>query len=506
VDLESQSLHNALRMVILTDYIRKADLPKTNEDLRPLKRIGVIPIFEKLRRNRLGIRLGVLSGSLVILPAGSIELFRQIAQDHAIDYKRINFVPLACDNEYVTVGVSGTVQSGVVKTVTSLFNQGGITVLVGTKSLLGEGWDAPSVNSLILASFVGSYMLSNQMRGRAIRTQDGNPDKTSNIWHLVCVEDGAGEGSDDYAMITRRFRSYAGISFKDTAITNGLERLAIGKPPYSNHEMKVMNQQMAAYATDRAGMRRRWIEAFGADETAQMVEELQTPNEFLPSRLIFTKTIKALLFEGFLAAVYVFSLFYYQSDSDTDTKFVVLFFCAAFGLSALAALPFCIKALYLFIRYGPIALSMRQIGRALLDSLVYTGDIKTPKHKMGVSVKNLEGGYVSCSLSGATTYEKSLFLDALQEILNPIENPRYILMRTSVLWGLLRKDYHAVPALLGKRRETADFFTARWKKYLGTSHLIYSRSIEGRRTLLKARNTSMSSSFQKRSQRRNSWK
>ena len=31
-----------------------------------------------------------------------------------------------------------------------------IKVIIGTKSLLGEGWDAPCVNSLILASFVGS--------------------------------------------------------------------------------------------------------------------------------------------------------------------------------------------------------------------------------------------------------------------------------------------------------------------------------------------------------------
>ena len=32
------------------------------------------------------------------------------------------------------------------------------TPLVGTQALLGEGWDAPSVNTLVLASYVGSYM------------------------------------------------------------------------------------------------------------------------------------------------------------------------------------------------------------------------------------------------------------------------------------------------------------------------------------------------------------
>ena len=31
-------------------------------------------------------------------------------------------------------------------------------------------------------------MLSNQMRGRAIRIWSGHPEKTSNIWHLVAVQ------------------------------------------------------------------------------------------------------------------------------------------------------------------------------------------------------------------------------------------------------------------------------------------------------------------------------
>ena len=71
--------------------------------------------------------------------------------------------------------------------VTDIFSKGYMQVLIGTKSLLGEGWDSPCINSLILASFVGSFMLSNQMRGRAIRVMKEHPEKTSNIWHLVCL-------------------------------------------------------------------------------------------------------------------------------------------------------------------------------------------------------------------------------------------------------------------------------------------------------------------------------
>ena len=72
--------------------------------------------------------------------------------------------------------------------VSKLFEDGEINVLVGTQALLGEGWDSPCINSLILASYVGSFMLSNQMRGRAIRIDKNNHSKTANIWHLVTIE------------------------------------------------------------------------------------------------------------------------------------------------------------------------------------------------------------------------------------------------------------------------------------------------------------------------------
>lgn len=71
--------------------------------------------------------------------------------------------------------------------LTEMFEKGFINILIGTKSLLGEGWDSPCINSLILASFVGSFMLSNQMRGRAIRVDRNNSHKVLNIWHLVTV-------------------------------------------------------------------------------------------------------------------------------------------------------------------------------------------------------------------------------------------------------------------------------------------------------------------------------
>ena len=127
------------------------------------------------------------------------------------------------------------------------FEAGWIQVLVGTKSLLGEGWDAPCVNALILASCVGSDVLGNQMRGRAIRTFEKNPDKVSNIWHLVCLPGAeerkekqlagvpAPELSEDFHTLERRMDGILGLSYDGSTIENGTERLTIINPVSYTH-------------------------------------------------------------------------------------------------------------------------------------------------------------------------------------------------------------------------------------------------------------------------------
>ncbi|NIP34359.1 MAG: hypothetical protein GWN18_05385, partial [Thermoplasmata archaeon] len=56
---------------------------------------------------------------------------------------------------------------------------------------------------------------------------------------------------------------------------------------------------------------------------------------------------------------------------------------------------------------------------------------------------------------GATYYETVQYLDALQQILDPIQNPRYIMVRKSSVGPFSRRDYHAVPAILGAKRSFA---------------------------------------------------
>jgi len=509
VRLETETVGPELRMVVLTDFIRRADFPTDEADLKPVKRLGVVPIFEQIRRSQADVvRLGILSGTLTVIPSQSCEALQACAPELGLNPTDIGFRPLPHDPRFCEVTIPGADKHKMVSLVTRLFNRGGITVLVGTTSLLGEGWDAPSVNSLILASFVGSYMLSNQMRGRAIRTQEGNPSKTANIWHLVCQEEDAKEFNEDMETLARRFKSFAGVSFAGDRIESGLDRLELGEPPYPKKRMEHINAAMMQRARERERLITDWEQALGSDQMRRMMDQLAAPPSVLPQSLVFRNTILAVLWQAWTWGTTTFAFLMRStehSDRTMTLKAFLLLTAIFAAIAALAALPKCLKALWLFLWHGSVASSMRQVGKAIVRSMAQAEVIETSPWQLKVVTHREEYGFVSCSLKGATTRELSIFLEALQEVLGPIQNPRYVLVRKTPLGWLMRKDYHTVPTVLGKNKESAEYFRKMWARYVGPTHLVYTRTPEGRSFLLKVRAHSMAGSFQRRAERLRSW-
>lgn len=505
---ENESLRENLRMVILTDYIRQAFMPQTPDDQPILNKIGVVPIFEAIRREGLDrSRIGVLSGSLVIIPSKSESKFRECAMALGIDSNEMALKPLIHDSEFLRVRVKDSEKHKLVRAVTDLFTIGAVNILIGTKSLLGEGWDAPSINSLVLASFVGSYMLSNQMRGRAIRSERGNPDKTANIWHLVCIEPESRLAGEDFDTMLRRFKAFVGVSSVEPVIENGFARLDVGKPPFEKDELKAYNQRMFALAKDRDAIRRSWDEALRrGEEGVRLVEDIQAEKVYLPRGFVFSNTISALFWQGLFLAGYIISE-YAEGMAPPTWEAFLFTLLVLFIICLIIMAPTTFKAIYLFIKHGPVKNSLEQIGTAVLKTLCHIGEIRTEYKEMRVVIEEGEYGLVFCRIDGGNAREKSLFLQALQELLNPIENPRYLLVRKSMWWNrFTRKDYHSVPSIIGAKKEYAEYFADQWSKRVGRMNLIYTRTRDGRIELIRARNKSLSATFRPRSERLTRWK
>ena len=74
ISYEQQQLHDDMRLVILADYIYKDDL----YDARGQHRLGVIPIFTYIKQKlSTHCKLGVLTGSVVIIPTDAVPLLEQ---------------------------------------------------------------------------------------------------------------------------------------------------------------------------------------------------------------------------------------------------------------------------------------------------------------------------------------------------------------------------------------------------------------------------------------------
>ncbi|WP_068081526.1 DEAD/DEAH box helicase family protein [Polycladidibacter stylochi] len=526
---EARELGDELRLVVLSDYIRSEELPKSINDIKPLSKLGVLPIFEHLRRAKIpNIKLGVLTGSVIILPAEAAKVFQRVAFANNIDARYFHFAPLPHDKNFVQLQINGEHKQKIVYLITEVFNQGAISVLVGTQALLGEGWDAPTINSLILASNVGSYMLSNQMRGRAIRIDPQRPKKTANIWHLASLdienleeklssyarggdqrqrafdqfEDIQQDLGEDLRMIQRRFKAFVGVTYDyPLQIESGFKRLGLGQTKWTEAGVWQLNQKTLKSAHARERLHHIWNDALQGSSPKPEMQEYTAANN-APSGFTLYETIKYTLFGALLMGAFVLLQTPRVAAMGVELVWLIM---VSLGLIAFYSVPKAYKAIKLLVCNGTLEKSLQQVGWALLETLEHMGHIKTGRHNLRLQAHQNRMGIVYCRLDGATDAERRLFLEAMQEVLGPTGNPRYLLERHSKLWGFNRKDYHPVPAIIGQTKKNAQYFAKKWNRYVGKSNLVYTRTLEGRLALLRARASSFATAFQKKTERMSIW-
>lgn len=493
--LEYENLGSELRLLILTDYIKKEYLAAVGNPEKDVNELGVIPIFETVRRTFSGacseknttsggeritsgdLRIGVLCGTIVIIPDSAKEVFGDILDKEGIK----GTMKECCDGAYYQVTVSGS-ENTVASLVTRLFNEGHIRVLIGTKSLLGEGWDSPCINSLILASFVGSFMLSNQMRGRAIRTQKGNPDKVSNIWHLICMEpEQTLTESTDFTTLKRRFEGFLGVHYEKDVIENRLERLSYIKPPFTAKLLEKTNGQMEALAADREGLRRRWENALAPLTNMEVAVEAGADKDYFKiGKLFFMALLKGSFWALLLILVCALGLL---SAFPGETTGILRGLCKVLcgGISF-----FCVvKAARQFMRMRVFASPenyMKAIGTCVYKALKQSGDIVSPQTCVGVDRSETVMSYIY--LKGGSEREKDVFAQCIYEFFGTVEKQRYLLKAKGSVPRLCK--YYCVPEMFGKKKEDAQTFHALIKKYIGNYELIYTKSETGREELFSA--------------------
>jgi len=394
------------------------------------------------------------------------------------------------------VTATGRAAERLVSLVTRLFEGGTIKLLVGTQSLLGEGWDAPSINSLVIASNVGSFMLSNQIRGRALRRDPDTPGKVANIWHLATVADGSslvGPGErlgPDIALLARRFGVFEGLSSDEEKIESGIARL--GLPISSDQEsIDQHNRSTLAAAGQRDRVGERWQHALvGKTDWPKMRRELRVRKT--PASLLLGDTLENMMILAVGGGIESAGWALFRSAPETAVGGAVMLLG---GLTLLYAAPRLLKSAWLYVRYGTLERSLEQVCRVVIEALDWADLLQTAPDGIAIESYRRLDGRAELTIVGGTREDERLIMRSVAELLSPIENPRFLLQRRSWLFGRRQVDWHAVPQALGQRREWAEVLAARWRSRIGRGELTETRTIEGRKTLLKARVHSLSGAF-----------
>ena len=482
---EEKNLGDELRLLVLTDFIKRDDVKFLGED-KQFDSVSIISVFETLRKN-CSVKIGALSGGLVILPDGCAESLKKSGASFTMK-------PLGAEG-YSEFMFSGGNRNKV-NYVGKLFENGEIKALVGTKSLLGEVWDAPCVNALILASFVGSFMLSNQMRGRAIRVDKNNPQKTANIWHLVTVPPsetetsafGKGEAaSPDFETLERRFLCFAAPDYFGEKIRSGIDRLGTVCPPYKEEDIKRINADMCSRSRDRDELKYAWDASLLVSTELRHTSEVPADRKF-PAFTLYDVTLSLLLiilisagtislFSGLMLSLRMIN---YIGDK-----------ALAEGLIAGGAIILMLYLTLFFILFDRAVFkhfkaenSVEKVASSVLQTLK---DIKMiPKDCELKTEVNPLNGSISVQLTQGSLRSQKLFGNTLSELYSPIDCPRYVIVPRKK-FGYNYRGALACPEILGTRREYVEIFVKNLKQSVGRTEAVYTRGERGRAVLRNCR-------------------
>ena len=325
--------------------------------------------------------------------------------------------------------------------ITEFFQLGLTKCLIGTRGLLGEGWDASRINVLIDLTTVTTSMSINQLRGRSIRLDKEWPEKVANNWDIVCLAEEFTNGFSDYERFKKKHKQLYGVC-DDGAIEKGVGHVHAAfteaEPEGVSEGMSVFNEDMLRRSRNRSHVRNLWGigQPFNAKPTVAVEAYLSVGSG-----------------GGFP--------FGDEKTAWTDESLV------------------------------------QAISLSIVNSLIHLGMISKNCRADG---GDRGGGWVRLHLENATEEESALFSTCLEEVLGPMEKPRYVISRSSkfitdtwlskIMPEIIAKFfrpveerlvmYHTVPKVLASSAEKAEIFQRYWNEFVSPSELFYARSKEGK--------------------------
>nr|WP_269453865.1 DEAD/DEAH box helicase family protein [Pseudoclavibacter sp. 13-3] len=425
--------------------------------------------------------------------------------------------------DIVTDASAATIIAGLNRLVT----EGRVRVLVGTRGLLGEGWDCPAMNTLIDLTATATSAATQQLRGRTLRLDPTWPGKVAHNWTVTCLLPARSklDGSSELSRLRRKHEHLWGVDLEsEREIVTGLApaltseqiarlraRLGQGGETGGTASISVSREPAAkltarslAALEPRPTTWKRWgVGEPYADQEGQAAvlgDGRSVANLHEPTLLGLTAVLWAVA--SLFAVLMLRTLF-------------------SFGLSAgslIAALVYFVGCIV--VLWPPTLDVARRIRYRARPEQVYLGAMQSiadtfadegTTERFGranltvAPIRDEKRRPLSWALgvNGGSETDRRLIMDAVSELFGPVERPRFLLRidrgpvtLASVLTDgplalldrlLPASTLLAVPKEIGRRAETAKRFADRWSRTVGPCELIEARGVEAAPLMTEAR-------------------
>jgi superfamily II DNA or RNA helicase len=390
--------------------------------------------------------------------------------------------------------------------VTAFFEEGHTHVLVGTRGLLGEGWDARAITGLVDLTTATTSTAVVQTRGRALRTDPYWPEKVALTWSVVCVTEEHPKGGNDWDRFVRKHTGFYGVDAEGDVV-NGVAHVDAGLSPYAAPPADTfdeVNARMLSRSERRDVIREVWQVGTPFVDTVVHTVRIR-PSTPMPTVIVPAPVV----LHGDDLRVRDERLHPWRPHFSVAIGLVISLLAFALNLT-----PAVVIGLGLVTMLGIQSFIAVDRGRRLADDLAARPSIEqiayavadglhgaglAPVGADGVRVEIDPMGERRCSLEGVDAAVSATFANALDEVVSPMGAPRYVLPRwvltgpidnydgIKAALGLLRPDgevWHSVPNVLGTTGRRAQTFAAAWDHWVGGGPATYTGSPEGEGVLV----------------------
>lgn len=404
---------------------------------------------------------------------------------------RLDLAAVAAGEQVAEVTGPGWEPRRYVPLVTRFFAEGGSRCLVGTRALLGEGWDAPPVNVLVDLTAATTPTSVVQARGRPLRLDATWPGKVADNWAVVCVTEDHPKGAADYDRLVRKHDRYFALAHTGEIIS-GVAHIDPALSPYAppaRDRFDTLNAAMLQRPADRAAARERWAIGTGyQDEPVTTVTVTTQRSLGLAGRATasLARRRTAPRWGAIILTAAVIALLGVR-HAPLAAALAGLAVAAAFAVAARTAAR---------VSAPPAKAGLEDLALATADALNAAG--LTSRGGSAVVVEAFADGGYRARLGDVTAGESEVFTSALDDVLSPLAQPRYVIPRLIVeppaglaagyamalrrlVLGRLPGSvvYHAVPAVLAANKSLATCFERAWNARVSPGTLVYAGSPEG---------------------------